>query len=568
MIDAADKMSGTGGWTWRRVLVINGIAVLALVIGMVLGRQLILDGVQKYRAGKLFAEAKELYEQELWEQASRRGSVAHQLDQENEAIMLLVARALLKERRADAVEWMRKALRSPDVEAEELQLLTRSLLASAQVEEAMDFLARLYEIDPEGLETQRLWLATLEAQRRTSGSYEVLAGLVQDGAEDWSLHERYLSLQRNRGSESWREDTEAHLLGLVRSNQTISRLAARELCGFVDASDAARLEAGRFLERVSEPGSLDQLIAMTVRVQLTGEGEAALLEAATQLLEDGEATGHEELLQWAVWAERLGWLLDRLDWSSYDSSGADEQMYLQALLLDNRHAEVLRITEALGQDGGRDASAVLFFRSQALIGQGLLEDAERVLRIAVQSVNPDNFAVFERLLMSEQRSDLLLELYELVEQARGINPQLRQRLIAMNYQAGNHARIVELIRDLELAEYLFRPEIFPFFGYLKLLTAGDLAATHSLLEEALLEYPEYYDHHVLVALSYQLLGQAGAAQRLAGAVETPGIGAPRFLRVAAVGLGMGASTDMLRPDEWEGLLPPELRLISEAESTR
>jgi hypothetical protein len=176
--------------------------------------------------------------------------------------------------------------------------------------------------------------------------------------------------------------------------------------------------------------------------------------------------------------------------------------------------------------------------------------------------------VLERLLMSVQRADLLLELYELIRQARGINPQLRQRLIAMHYQAGNHRRIVELTGDLELEDYLYRPEIFPFFGYLKLLTSSDLEHTHGLLEEALLEYPEYYDHHLVVAISYHLLGQPGAARRLASGVEAPGIGAPRFLRVAAIGLGMGTAAELLRPDEWDGLLPPELRLISEAESTR
>jgi tetratricopeptide (TPR) repeat protein len=545
----------------RKSLIIALLVVLGLGAVVFLLKDQLIQQINEARGDRLFEQAQEAFEEERWEAASRMGTAAHYLKPEDEAIQLLVARAFLKQRRGEAVHWWKQVLDSGDLPLDELQILTSALMNSNQLEEALPFLARLVELEPNDPETQRLWLRSLQLQRRLSKVMELSSGFVREGSEDWSIHRQYIRMQDSLAGSEGVERANAHLRELITLDNPLSLLAARELGVRDDISSEDRLLVAGYLERQGED-SLDGLLAKSLMVKEGMLDLEELTSPAMAALEGAEDPDLDQLMRWSLWMGVSKWLTEAIDWREYQQKGGDADLYFMALLRQGAYRSLIQLTES-EISGEEEASALhLYYRARAWEELGNLEQALQTLNLAIDVVDPGSSMALERYLVRDNRWDLLVRLYAMLLEENPGNIVYRQKNLAALYYIGDQEGLQVALGNVEIEEFDEQPALQAFVIYLKMLVEGHSMDYHERLEDLMAEYPDIFDYRLVLGVSYRLLGEDDVGRSLIDGMPDLTLAAPRYIRVSSALLGQSAER-VLEPGEWEYLLPKELYLLSQ-----
>lgn len=539
------------------IIGITGTGVLLVVTLGILFRGPLQDLVREVRSERLAEQAEASFAEEDWEAAARQGRAAHYLAPEDKGIQILVARALLKQRSQNAVQWWKLVVEEPELPVEELRTLTEALVARGDLEDGLLFLSRLVELDGENPATQRLWLRALRDQRRFRNFATLTENLVERGSEDWSIHRDYLRL---RGREEGMSMVAEHLAELVEAEGPLALQAARELVGMEAATEAERRRAADWLREHGED-RMDRLYAESLAVKL-GEADfgevEALFKAVAEEPEPGEL---EMLLSWAEWMGQTARYVEEVDWAAYRENGASAVGYLGALAELGRYAEIRELAQTASAVNTEDRPALLYYRSVALLETGEEERSRETLRVAVETVNPAQSLQLERLLMRGGYWGLLTELYAGLLENQPENPVLLFKNMTAEYYAGRQGRLRDLLERFQAEAEEAPMEQRTLELYLSLLLEGPKAETHQQLEELMARYPQVFDLRLVVGVSWLMQERGSLARELVAGMPEMGLTAPRHLRVAAILLGSERS-ELLAPGEWDQLLDRERFLLS------
>ncbi len=236
----------------RLILVGLGL-LLMLALGTVyLFRHPIKSYINSIRSERLQSQAVTAFEQEHWAEAARIGQAAYYLDKDNKEVQMIVARALLKLRAWSALSWWNMILDEPDIPVDELREMTAALLEGRFVEEALPLLSRLMQLDPDNPETKRLWLRSLEVQHRYRKALSVAGSIAQSDVDDWSIHQAYMTMQRNLSPDEGMDEVIQHLKRLLDEQGPLAINAARQLLFSPRADVEIREQAARYIEEKAE----------------------------------------------------------------------------------------------------------------------------------------------------------------------------------------------------------------------------------------------------------------------------------------------------------------------------
>lgn len=541
------------------ILVILGL-VLVLSGGAFLAKDAIRGWVNGIRAERLQEKAQAAFEDERWEQASRQGQAAHYLDPDNTEILLLVARSTLKQRIGTTLGWWKLIVDEPDLPVEDLRLLTRILLSSGQLEDGLLFLNRLVELDPDDPETLRLWLQSLERQRQYPRAAELARNVAKSGIEDWGLHQFYMTLENQLVGAGGEAAVIEHLQTLMSAGGPLALNAARELALSPSVPAEIRLKASGYL---AENGifQLDKLYAWSVEVKEGTREEASLFPLLNEIVETAEEGDLTELLKWARFMNATDWFLENVSWEAFQENAEDIEPYLSLILDEGNNERLLALTERQYSQGQvEDAETLLYFRAVALENLGRKEEAQAALELALQTTDPSASNKLERLLLLNNRWDLLTRLYQLILSEEP-GDQVVFKALAANYYIGRQEEVEDLLKGIDLDTYDDSPGQASFIHYLRLVTFGFDPKLHSHLEALLARYSKISDFRPVVGISYLLQGRTEIATDFLDGVPELEVNAPRYLRVATVLLGRPAD-DLMLPGEIEFLLPREKYLLS------
>ncbi|NDV62338.1 hypothetical protein G0Q06_07750 [Puniceicoccales bacterium CK1056] len=545
----------------RILILVIIVAVFVSIGGVFIFREPIKQTVNGIRSERLVSKAEEAFSQELWEQAARQGKAAYYLDSENKAVQLLVARALLKQRDRSAVDWWKLVIDEPDLPIDELRLLTEVLLTAGELEDGTTFLGRLMILDGENPETRRLWLTALQMERRYSRMMSLAGELAGSGSEDWSIHQLHMSMQENFYGEKGEELVIDHLRRLIEEDGPLSLRAARELAAHPTVDTKTRLLATDYLEEHPQD-DLDILYGRSVAVKSGALDRDELFPILDQILEAPSSEELQELTRWATWMDAVSWFLDTVSWETFIGTGANGELYLRLLYNQGAYDRLLTLTEREYKDRQAGSSALLYYRAAALEQLGFLDEASAALELAIDVVNPTETTEIEGFLVRDNRWDLLVKLYEIILKDEGGNPIYLLKALGAYYYIGDQTNLERILEQIELGEYDAEPGKASFILYLRLLLEGYRPELNRRLESLLTQYPEVFEFRLVLGVSYLLQGRQDVASGFLQGMPELGRTSPRFLRVAAILLGVSRES-LIFPEESEFLLPREAFLLSQ-----
>lgn len=544
----------------RIIILVLAIGFILSVVGVFIFREPIKETINGIRSERLVTKAEEAFSQDLWEQAARQGKAAYYLDGENKAIQLLVARALLKQRDRSAVDWWKLVIDEPDLPVEELRLLTEVLLTSGELEDGMAFLGRLMVLDGDNPETRRLWLTALQMERRYSRMLTLAGELAGSGSEDWSIHQLHMSMQESFAGKGGEKLVIEHLRSLVEEDGPLSLRAARELAAHPTVDAETRLLATNYLEENAQD-DLDILYGRSIEVKAGILVRDELFPILDRILEEPTREEVEELTRWAGWMGAVPWFLENITWDAYTATGADADLYLGLLYNEGAYQRLLSLTEREYTERRAGSSALLYYRAAALEQLGMLEEAKAALELAVEVVDPTQAADIEGFLVRDNRWNLLVRLYEIILQDEPGNPVYLLKALGAYYYLGDQTSLEGTLEQIELGEYDSEPGKASFLLYLRLLLDGYSPELNRRIESLMAQYPEVFEFRLVLGVSYLLQGSPDVASGFLAGMPQLGRNSPRYLRVAAILLGVSRES-LLFPEESEFLLPREAFLLS------
>lgn len=542
------------------------IAIIVVSIGLIgaggifIFRDDLKGFINSARAERLEERASEAFANEQWTEASRLGQAAFYLDSNNKNIQLIVARSQLNQRMSSAVGWWRLVIDEPDLPVDELRFLTEALLRGDNVEETIFFLNRLLELDGDNPETQKLWISALNRLRR-HGTVAQLAGrLVDEGSDDWAIHQTYLRTLQRTGNAERNLLIIQHLKELLDTNTSISLDAAREMVVIPELDHDTRMQAVSYL-REQAKDNLDILYANSAEIRETEGETSALYPLLDEILEDPSVGQMGILLNWANWMNALDWFVDRVDFNTFEENGGSPEAYFSALLSLERYEQVKELTEVIASSDSATELPVLLYRSAALEATGDREEAMQTLELAVDTVNPESSYQLEVSLIRDGHWNLVSKLYDIMLRDDPDDPRRLIKSIGAKYYIGEQESAAPLLNKLELGEFERFPDQENFLIYLKLLNSGYQREIHEHLESLLVKYPEIFDFRLTLGLSYLLQGQPEVGQQMLENMPELDLNAPRYIRVTAIILGQ-PSENLMHPAEVDMLTPRERFLIS------
>jgi hypothetical protein len=423
----------------KRVIIIVSLSLLVLGMALFLARGLIIEQINLVRADRLSNQAQEAFEAEQWDKSARLGTAAFYLDPDNLDNQLIIARAMLKQRASGAVGWWKRVLNHPDINPDELRSVTSILVNTRRLDDGMLFLNRLLELDPDSPETQRLWLESLDIQKRLSGVMNLAERIVDEGTTDWSIHRQYLTMQQAMRGEEGGQAVLDHLRSLIDQNTSLSRVAARELASLPLATEADRLKAADYLS-ANATDQLDLLYAAGIRIKEGIDTIDSVEPVFLEILDSNDADLLENLLGWSVWMGQPKLVLDRLDWNRFREAGGSAEPYFEALIAAGENRRAIEISENYFNDSDDEAPIFLFYRSRAWRQLGDSEQAEGILQLAVEVVNPGNTTQLERKLFAEQQWPLLIQLYRRLLNEQPENLLFQQKIHRRKLLSGESGR--------------------------------------------------------------------------------------------------------------------------------
>jgi tetratricopeptide (TPR) repeat protein len=541
-----------------------GVGIFVMTLLMLVMAWTTLTGVVgRLRAEYFVRQAGEALEAGNWQRAARLGSSAYYLDTRRHDAALITARAELKQQSPSTVDWWRRGLAVREQPVDELRTLVTMLVGSGQKTEALLFMNRLLLEDPNGLETQVLWMRLMESLKRYHEVLDTSRNIVDRDSTDWAVHQRYVQLQIGLGGEEGKQMAVRHLKNLIQNGGPLALESARMLSRAWEISAEARISGGRYLieNSMSELDTIQGFRALGTNEWIVAQ------KKYNELLGMVEGDALTDAAKWAVGIREYGWLLEGISIEEYIARAADPSPYYAACLANEQYEKLITATESRLERDVTTNAIQLYYRGMGLVGLGRTDEAHASFQLAVDVAEGEEIAGLEALLFAGKKWDQLQNLYDRVTMDYPERTSYLHKALSVAYHRADTAKIERLLELVDVTQLRQQPVLEAFVVYLNLLTRGWDTTTHDRLEALLAEYPQTFEFRLLLGMSYVLAGKKDFGVGFLEGMPQLGQTAPRFIRVCAAFLGVDRVT-VLEPGEWELLMPRERLLLLQAEDTR
>lgn len=501
--------------------------------------------------------------------ALRTAHAAHLMKPEDAKILRTLRNASVQARHPRSLEWSRLLANHPQANHDDQLRNLELALRQGERGEAEQLLERLERSNasPKQVAHLRLLLTLSRGQAAKPEALALLRNRLAEGDVDLDLHRIYWDVCLDPRDPRLAKEGLAHLRNTARRNDDLGREAIRRLLRSGNASpDESRLLARR-LWSFSDPTHFDALLCLHVAyfgkplppgklrdvlAQRFGPvtSPADLRTLANHLADLGRPRAAESLLLSETNSTRRAALLPDL---------------LQARILSRNHEQAARDLQKEEADSLPEPQRH-FFASLVARKNKQPEQADALLRQALQQADPDDLATIRRFIPLHEDSDALLDLLEHLEQDERSPPGLRYLLAACHHRLRQEEKLratlartpLPSVREPAAAEQTCR---------LKTLYGQDLSACRRLAESLVARHPATVAYRYTLALNYLASGNPRDAHALLRPLldAAPPV-CPTQRLVGAVSLAASGRMDDAR--RWaphahkKHLLAPELALLA------
>lgn len=500
------------------VLVLSGAAVAPLAIRF----------AKTFRAEQHLQSAREAYASSAYEEAFQRLQSARNLAPDNLEVRSLMGPYAAKTRHRQALLWWLDAASEDLLDHESIREMILHAHENGSFGEVAPFLREALEKHPEDDVLRTRQLAFLQYQRKDLEAFHLARNLLMDGVINPVVRSSYLYLSFSlpQVAGKYEKETIQFLKDFAREDGPDGLTALRILLESWPMLDEPTREF--VIMRLSshpEADFLDQL-NLLARKQQGYLQASAVLESAFALYANLEGEEERRVVRsdaemdttaeavFAAWLNQQGFhescvrFIDELPSEPDESLTFARIMALIQLGKFNEARQLILGTRALPQ------MQKLFLRIHIIEAQGTREERDELLELMVDVVDSSQVDWLETVLIARERRDLVIRMYQRLEQTLENPFPARMKLLKHYYHAGEGSALAQLIGKLDPAQLSPLPVQKSLLLYLKFIMNQEMEDARRAMETLVAEYPGIIDYRVLLALAYSLSGETSEAADL------------------------------------------------------
>lgn len=502
---------------------------------------------------------------------------AYNLAPGNEEILSVLGPYAADVRHPDTLRWWMQAADQGLLLHEDLIAMVEYGFASGNREAVRPYLFRLFQEFPGDARVQSLQLRFLQAARQDFQAFLLARKMIEAGNRDESVLAAYVrgAFTLDRLPREDRDKALGTLWSITGEEGAASLYAIRVLFQFwntFEISEQEQLQV-RLLEHPGHTFADRLLLLSLLRNSEREAPETILAEAETVFAEvaasssDAPASAGEDLAVFTDWLNREGFPEAALRYLEDPLTSEDSRLFYNRQIALIALGEADRAYELSLEQNALSPARNLVLRAMAQERLGQRDDLSQTLSLAAESVEGKEIAWLEQVLQRSGERDLVIRMFEKLEETMSNPLPARLRLLNYYYASGREADISRLLREMESTSLdSTLPERTPLL-YFQLLFRRDAEETRRAVESLVLEMPMMADFRVLLAFSYAIGGEAEAASELVTELGEIDASQQRVLNIMLAYVHLANNeTDKARERmesiERESLLPQERVLLS------
>ena len=500
--------------------------------------------------------------------ALRTAHAAHLMKPEDAEILRTLRNASEKARHHRTLEWSRLLANHPQATTDDQLRHLELALRQGERGEAEQLLERLERSNaaPEKLTHLRLLLTLSRGQAAKPEALSILRNQLAENTTDLDIHLAYWDLCLDPRDPRLAKEGLVHLRKTARRNDDLAREAIRRLLRSGAAAPDESRRLARSLWNFPNPTRFDALLCLHVAYFGKPLPPERLHDVLNQSF--GPVTSPADLRTLAKHLSDLG-----RPRTAESLLLAETNSTRRAILLpDLLQARILSLNHVQAAHDLRTHADVLpeaqriFFASLVARKNNNPEQADALLRQALQQADPNDLAAIRRFIPLHEDPDSLIDLLEYLEGEEHASPGLRYLLAACHQRLRREEKLRAILARTPLPG-LREPAAVEQTCRLKTLYGQDLSACRRLAESLVARHPATASYRYTLALSYLAAGNPRDAHDLLRPLleATPPV-CPTQRLVGAVSLA--ASGRMEEARSWaphshkKHLLAPELALLA------
>lgn len=501
---------------------------------------------------------------------------AYNLAPDNREILSLLGPYSAAVRHPSTLDWWIQAADRDLLEREDLIAMVEYGFSAGNREAVRPYLFRLFQQFPGDDRVQALQLRSLQDARQDLQAFNLARTMIEAGNREEPVLAAYVrgAFSLDRLTPEDRDQALDTLRAISREEGSASLYAIRILFQFWNTFEATEKE--QLQQRLLDnPGHTfaDRLLLLSLLKNTEQETPGTILERAEALFadfpdsssDDPEATG-ERLVRFTAWLSQEGFSEAALRYLEDPLTGENADLF------HNRQVALIALGEAERayalslEQNPLSPARNLVLRAMAQERMGQRDGLGQTLSLAAESVEGDEIGWLEQVLRSSGQIDLVIRMFETLEETMPNPLPAQLRLLPYYYATGRESAIARLLRDIDPAALESAADRTSLL-YFQLLFQRDNTGIRRTLERLVLESPVMLDFRVLLAFSYALGGNAPAAAALVSELGEMDASRQRILGIMLAYVHLAnnepdKARERLEPIDTQSLLPQERVLLS------
>lgn len=466
---------------------------------------------------KWLKEAETFHAEEKYAEAFQKSMSAHTWNPYNEDVLLSLARNASKIGHPASVDWWLAALEKTTLSEDDLLLFFQTAFKHGRHEVAHAHMGAYQDKLPSVKETWQMQITVLRAQQQYIEALQLIEHLLQEGADDWFLHESKVNQLLQFPRLEYRRKAIDHLLQVAQSDNQNALQSIRWLLKHFPSELTSDERANLFSQLTQHPMSQreENLLAAAERYR---QKKISFETFGQQLLNTFNLKKEEDLLFVSEWLSALGLhdMVIRL-FPNENIIGTNKALFsrlLEARLAENKWQEAYDMTQRQGKQNPLSPLENLFARARALKLSNDEAAYQEALALAVKVAAPEEFPFAEQQLFMMKEWPSLIKVYERYLDDLRLAPLGKSKLLLIHYALGHEHRVMNMMPKTSITDYEQDPTFQLFVSYLDLIFDNNITEARQTIEAIVADQPSYFEHRVLLAFAHLKSGQAELAKSL------------------------------------------------------
>ncbi|MEX0323083.1 MAG: hypothetical protein AB3N63_13045 [Puniceicoccaceae bacterium] len=398
-------------------------------------------------------------------------------------------------------------------------------ISSQQTDIIQPYLYQITHSNPEDVRIQALQLRFLRARQRIQETSVMARNLVEDGVMDTDVLSSYV--QNTMSARDVTEEEKAEVIATLHkaagSADDVGIFSLRslmQLWGMLEPADKSLLQQKL---RISEQATLQDHLRLLSLLKADGTdpiiilGEANTVYQQFQKMETAPEPGREGTSTLSLlvdWLSQEGFHEQVLNHLPDAEKIEDSNLFFIRQVALIQMGDAAEARDSTFEDNPLNPTRNLVLRTLSLIALGRLDTVEDNLSLAIESVQIEDLAWLEQILLNLRQFDLILNMYEGFE-AQMVNPlPVQIRLIPYYYQLKRETDLRRVVGEISIDDVSNSLYDQVSTLYFISLYRTDLPGARRRAESLVTDYPNLFEPRLHLGFAYTLSGQAPLAMEL------------------------------------------------------